>query len=122
MARKLAPLNDFNRYVDIEEVNASGVVVPLTSGTVTGFLATTNASDATAADATLSASLTYVGGANGLPAERWLFQLDAAVLTKTLLDTHFGESGVAYLIVKKDNGIRRWERLEYVTQMPADIE
>lgn len=121
MARKLTPLNDFNRLVLIEEVNSSGVVVPVTSGTVTGFLATTNASGATAADATLSASLTYVGGANDIAAGTWLFQLDAAALTLALLDTHFASSAVAYLIVKKDNSVRRWERLEYSNQMAADI-
>lgn len=121
MAGKLSPLNDLNRYVLIEEVNSSGVVVPVTSGTVTGFLATTNASGATAADATLSASLTYVGGSNDIEAGTWLFQLDAAVLTLALLNTHFGSTGVAYLIVKKDNSVRRWERLEYVTSLPAEI-
>lgn len=121
MAKKLAPLNDLNRHVLIEEVNSSGVVVPVTAGTITGYLATTKTATS-AADATLSASLSYIGGANDIKEGTWLFQLDAAVLTKTLLDTHFGTSGVAYLIVERANGVKRYQPLEYITSMQAEEE
>lgn len=127
MANKLAPLQDLVRWVGPVYESVSGTLTPVTTGTVTGFLATTNTSSATAADASLSATLTHVGGnADGLGGTHaqgtWEFVLDASALTLALLNTHFAATGVAYLIVKRDNAFRVWERLEYVTSLQAEIE
>lgn len=111
--KPLRPDNDFQRHVLIEETNSSGVNVPVTSGTITAFLATSKGSNATAADATLSGSMTYIGGANGIVEGTWQFQLDASVLTRTLLNTHFGASLVAYLHFSKANSFRRFVPVEY---------
>ena len=112
--------HDFNRYVFIEYVASTGVVTPLTSATVTGFFATTNGPNATTADANLSASLTHVGGANGIASGTWLWQLDAATLTDELLDPLFAGQGFAYFIVTSTNNIRRYEKVPYFSQYPFD--
>jgi hypothetical protein len=115
----LVPLNDLNVSVrGFKTVPSTGTKAAITTGTVTGFLATTPASDATAADPTLEASLSYIGtnsdGESGTyPAGTWLFQLDAAALTKSLLETHFAPLGKAYLIIKRDNAVRGVVVLDY---------
>lgn len=121
--RPLSPLNDFDRTVLIEEVNSSGVVVPVTDtsgGAIVGFLATSKDPTASAADPTLSVNGVYIGGANGYDAGTWLFQIDASVLTPSLLDSKFG-SVTPYFLVQRTNGKRRYEKLKYTPSWAADL-
>lgn len=101
----LNPLNDQVWTVPLTETNTTtSATTPLTTGTVTAFLATAKDST-TAADATLNCTVNY-SGAGGI----WTISLDASVLVKSLLDTLFGVTGKAYLIVIVQNAI--WVRLE----------
>lgn len=124
---QLAPLNDLDVLVGpIKTVSSSGTKASVTTGTVAGLISTSKAATATAADVTLEANLSYVGGEdNGeggtYDEGMWLFQLDAAVLTASLLSTNFA-STVPYLIVKRDNAIRRAIRMEYVDSLAAEVE
>lgn len=121
--RPLSPLNDFDRTVLIEEVNASGVVVPVvdtSGGAIVGFLSTGKEPTAVAAHASLSVAGTYIGGANGYDAGTWLFQIDASALTAALIDTNFA-TNVPYFIVQRSNGKRRYEKLKYTPSWAADI-
>jgi hypothetical protein len=123
----LVPLNDLNVAVEsIMSVPSTGTKAAVTSGSVTGFLATSSSADATTADATLSAAMTYIGGNSDgeggtYPVGTWLFQLDAAVLTKALLSTLFAGLGKAYLIVKRDNAIRVVVELTYRESLPIPV-
>jgi len=116
----LAPLNDLDITIVLEDINTStGTRTPITTGTVTGFLATSSAPDATAADATLSVSGVYVGGqtkvsgkSGNYDAGTWLFHLDASALTISLLDTNF-LTATPYFIVSKSNAVRKVGRFTY---------
>lgn len=109
----LYALNDFFVKTKLFAGNpTTGAVEPLTSGTVTAFLATSNAATATAADAALSMSPVHLG--DGL----WLIFLDGAVLTTTLLDPLFG-STPPYLIIQQPGGIRVYAPVTYATTRPA---
>lgn len=120
-ANPLYPLNDFLRTLLLETVHpTTGVTTPVTTGTVTGFLATSNSPTATAADASLSVSGVYIGGANDFDAGTWLFEIDAANLTAALLATHF-TTATPYFIVKMDGAIRVFEKLKYVAARPATL-
>lgn len=121
--RPLSPLNDFDRTVLIEEVNSSGVVVPVTSiagGAIVGFLAAGKEPSAIAADASWNVNGVYIGGANGFDAGVWLFQIDASALTAALLDSEFA-TAVPYFIVQRTNGKRRYEKLKYTPSWAADL-
>lgn len=112
---QLNPLNDFVRKVYIEDVDpVTYDPVPATSGSVTGFLAVSNAPDAVAADPTLSVSGTHIG------AGVWGFEIDATVLTAALLASLYA-SATPYFIVYRVGGIRAYERLQYVAARPATI-
>lgn len=101
----LFPLNDFAVRVTLKDIDTNpasptfGKSIPLTTGTVTAFLATSNDPTATAADGTLTMSPTHI--ANGV----WLVSFDAALLTAALLNTLFSAT-LPYLIVQKPSGVR----------------
>lgn len=117
----LSPLNDFTRTVLLEDVDAvTGVITPVTTGTVTGFLATSNSPTAVAADPALSVSGVYIGGANGYEDGTWLLEIDAAALTPTLLDSLFA-SVTPYFIVSRANAVRRYEKLKYTPALAATL-
>jgi hypothetical protein len=101
----LFPLNDFVAKLTLKDVDATGKAIPLTTGTVTAFLATSNGPTATAADPSLTQSATNLGGG------AWLVSFDAAVLDPTLLASLF--AGGVYLIVQKLNGVRAWFPVTY---------
>ena len=108
-------LNDFAVKAKLRTMNpTTGVIGPLTSGTVTAFLSTTNTAAATAADAALSMTPTHMG--DGV----WLIFFDAAVLTTALLDTHFA-STPPYLIVQQTGELRAYALLSYVAARPAMV-
>lgn len=121
--RPLSPLNDFDRTVLIEEVNTSGVVVPvvdISGGAIIGFLAAGKEPTAATVTAAFSVSGVYIGGANGYDAGTWLFQIDASALTAALLDQYFA-SATPYFIVQRTNGKRRYEKLKYTPSWAADL-
>lgn len=122
MARTVAPLNTITRHVVIKEMNDDGVLVPVTSGTWTMFLATSNAADAATADAALSVSMTYEGGANDLAAGTWQGKILGSSFTLSLYDTHFASQGYGYLIVQNSTQTSRQVELVNVKEaLPAEI-
>lgn len=92
----------------------TGDVTPLTSGTVTAFLSTTNGPSAVAADPALSMAPTHLGG--GI----WLIFFDAGVLTAPLLDPLFAASP-PYLIVEQPGGVRVYASVTYAPSRPATV-
>lgn len=115
MSLTLFAFNDFVKTVTIEQVDAAGAVQPVSTGTVTAFLATSKDTTAVAAHASLSTTAVYTG-AGGI----WLITLDAAVLTQTLLDTYFATT-TPYLIVSLPNGIRVYAKVRYKSTRPATV-
>lgn len=112
---KLYPLNDLALTVKLQDINpATGVKSPLTVGTVTAFLATSDSPTAVAADGTLSMSATHIGSG------KWLVFFDATVLTPALLATHFA-STPPVLIVVYPSGIRAYLTLEYQPSRPGTL-
>jgi hypothetical protein len=112
----LYPLNDFAVKIILKTIDeTTGAVVPLTEGTVTAFLATSNDPTATAPDPTLTTSGIHTK--NGV----WLALFDAAVLTPSLLDALFG-STPPYLIVQQPNGVRVYAQLTYTASRAAGVE
>jgi hypothetical protein len=117
---ELTPLNDLDLTIVLEDINTStGTRTPITTGTVTGFLATSSAPDATTADATLSVSGVYIGGQTKITGQSatydagtWLFHLDASALTIALLDEKFA-AATPYFIVSKSNAVRKVGQLSY---------
>lgn len=116
---ELSPLNDLDRTIELEEINpTTGVRTPMTTGTVTAFLATSPAPDATAADPTLSVSAVHVGGNPKARGEvnykpgTWLVHIDGTALTVALLAAQFG-SATPYLIVSVTGGVRKVGQLTY---------
>ena len=110
----LAPLNDFVWTAKVVlRSTSTGAEEAVTTGTVTGFLATSPGSGATTADANWSVSGVYVGGANDFDAGTWMFQIDAALLTAALLAAHFA-TATPYFIVTRTNGVRQVYKLRYL--------
>lgn len=121
----VTPLNDLEIKVGpLKSISATGTPTPITTGTTTGFLATSKAPDATEADAALQATLTHVGGeddGNGGTYEdgTWLFLLNAAVLTKSLLETHF-LTNTPWFICQRTDDIRVVKECVYRESREAD--
>jgi hypothetical protein len=123
-ANPFSPLNDFTRQVLLEQVDAvTGLTSAVTTGTVLGFISTSNAPDATTADASWSANLVYIGGANGFAAGTWQFAIDAAVITLAKCTTAGFVAGTAtpYFIVQKDSAFRVVEKLKYTAVRSATV-
>lgn len=109
------PLNDFAMFVKLYDINSTtGAKTPLTSGSVTAFLATTNTPTATSADPSLSVSCVHVGSG------KWLVFFDASLLTASLMDSLFG-STPPFLIVQYPDGVRAYIELEYQASRPGTI-
>lgn len=113
----LYPLNDLNLVVTLKYVDSSGNIQPLDTGVVTFFLATTNDPTATAADPSLSGSAVHLAAGSG----QWLIQLDAAVLTFSLLNALFA-SVPPQLIVQSTNNVRGYATLTYAPARPMTIQ
>lgn len=122
---EIIPLNDLEVKVGpLKNIPSTGTPTAITTGTVTGFLATSKAADATAADAALSATLTHIGGnddGNGGTYDQgtWLFLLNAAVLTKALLETHF-LTNTPWFIVQRSDDVRVVKECVYRESREAD--
>lgn len=105
----LWPLNDLALELTINTVSpTTGATTVLTSGTVTGFLATTASPTATAADPSLQATVNF-----SATKRKWIVTMDAALLTASLLATHFAATGTAYLILQSANNVRGYLPLTY---------
>ena len=120
MATKtISPANDYVEYILLEDTDPeTGVVGPVTSGTITGFLSTSNSSTATAIDPSLSVTGVYVGGANNYDAGTWMFIIDATVITAALI----GGKGTIFFIVQKPGAVRVYRKLKVLDARPAEIE
>lgn len=111
----LYPLNDLVLEVKLTKVNTTtGATEPLTTGTVTAFIANANTPTATAADPTLTGTCTHVGSG------RWIIEFDAAILTAALLASLFA-SATPYCIVQVTNGTRTYIELVYAASRAATI-
>src|SRR5690348_629197 len=111
----LSPLNDFAVKAKLKQIDpATGDVGPLTTGTVTAFLATSNSATATAADPSLSVDADHLG--DGV----WLVSFDGAVLTPELLDPLFGAT-LPYLIIEQDGNVRVYAPVTYSASRPAIV-
>jgi hypothetical protein len=109
-------LNDFIQEITIMDVDSTGTEVPVTTGTVSAFLATSNVPSATAADPSLSVSAVYTG-AGGV----WLATFDKSVMTEATLGTAFPTGTTPYLIVETTGGIRVYVKCKYKASRPATI-
>lgn len=111
---RLFPLNDFFALVTLNEVTATtGVVTAVTSGTVTGFLST---SDSPTATDVLGLTATLVHTGSGV----WSLSLSATGLTATLLATNFA-TAEPFLHVELSGGIRAVTPVRYFPSRALDL-
>jgi hypothetical protein len=110
----LYPLNDFSMIAPLKAVDAvTGKVIKLISGTVTFFIATSNAPGAVAVNAALdNLSAVHVGSGN------WLFQIDGAAMTVAGMASWFATLP-PFLIIVKPGDIRAFLPLAYAPSKPA---
>lgn len=109
----LYPLNDLGFFAKLKDIHpTTGVVTPLTTGTVTCFLSVGKTSTSTAADPSLSVTAAHI--ADG----KWLIFFDATILTYALLNGLFA-STPPYLIIQYPSGFRVYVPLTYVAERPA---
>jgi hypothetical protein len=117
MSIYLTPLRDLTLEVVAKNYVASGTSIaqtPITSGAMSAFLATSNSPTASAADASLVGTCTHVGTGH------WLVTFDAAILTASLLATHFA-AATPYCIVQIPSEFRDYVTLTYRASAPATI-
>jgi len=94
--------NDLAFTVDIRMVAETGRLVPLDDAVApTAFLATSNASTATSADAAFVATPTPTGRPG-----QWLVQFDAVVLTPAAIAAAFPAMTTAWCIIQFAEGVR----------------
>ena len=109
------PGNDFASLVGFKGVNTTtGRPEMLETGTATAFLATSGSPTATAADPTLSISLTHISHG------RWLVLFDAALLTAALMASLFGLTQ-PWLIAIHSSGVRTAVPLTYTATRLAEV-
>jgi hypothetical protein len=126
-AIQISPKNDINIVVGpLMSVSSLGAKAPITSGTVTGFFATSKATSAIAADPSLQANLSYIGaqsdGEGGTYDEgSWLFQLNASDAVAALLATYFSNAR-PFLIVTRTDDLRVVIPCEYVESLIATVD
>ena len=110
-APKISSQNPLLLAVKFKKQSASGSISTAyhTTGTVSAFLATSGASDATAADASLVATCAYDSG----NAPWWSVYFPASVLTQTLMDTHFADPAECWCIATHSGGVREVIQLDY---------
>lgn len=114
-APKISSQNDFALDVFIPKPKSGARGTEGATGlTISGFLATSNASNATAADASLVPTVTELSGG-------WYrVTMDASVLTRTLMNTNFNAS-TPYLILTSTNNFRRSITLDYDDYLEANV-
>lgn len=116
----VSPLFDFGVIINVQlRDDASGVLSPCTTGATDGFLATGNAADAVAIDATFISTGIYVGANGGdlIPGD-WFFPIDAAVFTVAKCRAAFvaidGTVSPVYFIARRVSGYRGSVKCKYV--------
>ncbi len=125
MSRPLNPLNKFARTILVEDVSATtAATIPVVSGTLTGFIATSNSPLAGAADPTLTTTGTHIGvsvpdATHPYPLGTWLITFSGTTLTVALLDSLFTNAS-PYFIVSYPGIDRVYEKLSYVRSRKAD--
>jgi hypothetical protein len=107
---KISSQNPLLLAVKFKKQSASGSISTAyhSTGTVSAFLATSGASDAEAAEASLVATCSY----DSANAPWWSVYFPASVLTQTLMDTHFA-SAECWAIVEHSGGVREAIQLDY---------
>jgi hypothetical protein len=112
----LYPLNDFSMIAALKTIDTNtGKVIKLITGTVTFFIATSNAPGATAVNGALdNLTATHVGGGN------WLLQIDGAAMTVSGMATWFATLP-PFLIIVKPGDIREFLPLAYAASKPATL-
>lgn len=114
-APKISSQNDFALDVFVPKPKSSARGTEGATGlTLAGFLATSNASDATAADASLVITSSELSGG-------WYrVTMDASVLTRTLMNTNFNAT-TPVLILTSSNNFRRYITLDYDDALEANV-
>lgn len=111
---RVFPLNDFFALVTLNEVTATtGAITAVTTGTVTGFLST---SDGPTATDVLGLTATLVHTGSGV----WSLAIDGTGLTATLLATNFA-TAEPFLIVQLSGGIRAVTPVKYYPSRAIDL-
>lgn len=104
MANIVSPGNSFIRQVLLQQVDPStGVLSPLTTGTLNGFIGATQTSTA-GADASFTVAGVYIGGANGYVAGTWQFSIPGSTLTAAKCAAVFADGQPCYFIVVDTDG------------------
>lgn len=112
---KLYPLNALVFSADLKQVSEeTGELEPMTSGTVTGFIANSNSPTATAVDPTLTATCAHVGSG------KWRVEVAGDVLTAALLASAFA-TATPYLIIQEVGGFRVYVELDYDASRAARV-
>jgi len=112
---QLSPLNDLAFLVTLKVMGPTGAMIPLDTGSASCFLATSAAATAGAADPSLVGTITYTGAGG-----KWTVSFDAAILTPSLLATHFA-AATPYVIIQVANGIRRAVACQYSDSYEAEV-
>lgn len=121
MSRTLIPIlypgNDLSFSVTLTEIDpVTGAETNLTSGTVTGFLATSNTSSATAADPSFTLTCNYSGTGGD-----WTITSFAGSSVKAAALVAAFSSATPYAIIEKASGIRVYIELEFAPSRAALI-
>lgn len=120
MPRPFAADNAFVRGVLLRLVDpATGAITPVTTGTVTGFLAASRTA-AAPPDGTLQVNLVYIGNQPGRAAGTWMFFLPASVMARALLEQYFLNKR-AYFICVRSNARRVVEEIVYADAEMATL-
>lgn len=103
--------------IDINPSSATfGKPIPLTTGTVTAFIAASIAPTAVAVDPSLTASGLHIGKG------KWLIVFDGSILTPTLLNTLFGSGTIPQIIIQQPGNLRSYvPGVTYSASKPAQV-
>lgn len=112
----LYPLNDLVLKATLKEVvDGSLTATPLTTGTVSAFISETNASTATAFDASLTTTGEYVAASKA-----WRIAFDADALDPELL-APLVTAGAAFVIIEQSGGFRTAVPVLVADSRPATV-
>lgn len=118
----ISPLNDTTflatlKTIDQDPQSATyGKEVLFTTGTVTAFIAISNAADAVALDNSLSVTCTYIA-----TLKKWLVHFDASIMTVALLRPAFAGGVTPYIILQSINNRRVYIECEYADAQSAEV-
>ena len=112
------PSNPLILEVELETIDlTTGRKSPLTTGTVTAFIATSNIDSAVAASGGLTVTAVHTNG------KKWLIAFSASQLTFAVLNPIFSTvPPTPYLIIVMPSGIREYTQLQYFPSKPAALD